>query len=243
MERLYGDAFDITQVMDQTSKSYNTYITAVGTYRACWANRKKLTYTHHKEAFYSKLDVDQRNWVLDTSERLGLTVLAQRKLISHVRHYGTEGLQENMPADGGELLERVEVRGVNKNYMFFLPVENKWFTYRGPFEHIPNGADPILNADTRAKLARDGTPEVLSAWIPAGVEVPVLRGHSATIEAQIEEAAPVDAPVRRSRGGNRHVTPVVIDPTPIEEAPEPEAVEATQVEQLMEAEEDYTLRA
>lgn len=203
LENLYGDAFDVSMVLAQTNRALNTYQLAVGVFRSCWATRRQnLSYTHHREAFYSKITADQREFVLDTASELGLTVAEQRKLTSYVRIYGEESLVEDMPADAQELLERVETRSVNKHYMFFLRADNRWYRYRGPFEHIPNGADPILNADTRAILNRDGTPQGLDEWVPPGVVVPSLRGHAATNARNREAALAGDEPVRRSRGGN-----------------------------------------
>ncbi len=202
MERLFGDAFDVSMVLAQTTRAYNTYITSLGVFRACWATKRhNLSYTHHKEAYYAKVEEPQKEFILDTSSALGLTVADQRKLTSYVRHYGSEGLEESMPETTAELMERCEVRAVNKNYMFFLRSQNKWFNYRGPFENIPNGADPILNADTRAKLSREGIPEAMDVWVPVGVEVPARRGHSATIEANRVAAVESDGEVERSHGG------------------------------------------
>lgn len=180
MERQFGELFDPSEVMEQTGKSYNTYITCVNVYKGMWANRREnLTFTHHKEVFYAKImDID-KDWVLDTSSRLNLTVAEQRKLLSYIRVYGSEAMRESPPDTASEMLDRVETRSVNKNFLFFLPTENKWFSYRGPFEHIPNGASPILNADTKAKMAQDGTAESLQAWSPPGIELPYIRGHAA----------------------------------------------------------------
>lgn len=189
LERFFGDRFDPSMVMEATGKAYNTYITSVNVYKALWGNRRNLSFTHHKEAFYAKLeDPSHKDWILDTSNEMRLSVAQQRKLTSYVRLYGIDPLSEDMPENPEELMERLEVKSVNKNYMFFLRSENKWFSYRGPFEHIPNGADPIINADTRAKLTRDGTPEAMEVWTPVGIAMPYVRGHAAIQEAARSEA-------------------------------------------------------
>ena len=208
LERLFGDSFDPSEVMQATGKALSTYTNAVGTFRALWANRRNLSFTHHKEAYYSKITHDQMNWVLDTADSLRLSVSDQRKLTTHVRVYGTEGLAADMPDSPEALLERIEVRSVNKNYLFFLPATNLWYEYRGPFELIPNGASPIFNADTRARLTVTGQPERLQTWTPAGIVVPVPRGHSATLARNRAEALPLDAEVTRPTGGNRRGVPV-----------------------------------
>lgn len=204
MEMLYGDAFDITNVMQQNQKSYNTYATALGTYRKRWATRRpELNYTIHKEAEYCKLPEEEKEHALDIAVHYKLRTLGFRKVLSYIRLYGSEGLRNNLPEDEESLMRRMDVRAVNKNYSFFLPTENKWFNYRGPFEYIPNGANPIINVDTRMLMNSEGTPIPMESWIPVGVEVPPPVGLQAALEASIAEAAPVDAVVERPRAARR----------------------------------------
>lgn len=192
MENFFGQDFDPSMVMEQTSRAYGTYITSLGVFRGCWANRRKLSFTHHKEVYYAKITDQQKDWVLDKAEELQLPVLITRKLCTFVRLYGTEGLEENPPTSEEELKERLETRAVNKNFLFFLPAQNKWFEYRGPFEYIPNGASPIFNADTRAIIAQTGTATKLEAWTPVGIEMPPIRGRAARVRP-VEDETPTEA--------------------------------------------------
>ena len=201
-ERFFGDDFDPSLVMEATGRCYNTAITSLKVYRELWANRRNLSFTHHKEALYAKVSPEDTTFILDTADRLRLSVAQQRKLTSFVRIYGSSSFAEDPPDDAEALMERLEVKSVNKNYLFFLRSENKWFKYRGPFEHIPNGASPIINADTRAMLDASGQPTEMADWKPVGVEIPYTRGHSAVIEAHRAEALPVDGEVEGSTGGN-----------------------------------------
>ena len=202
LERYYEGRFDPSVVMAQTGKAYNTYITSLGVYRACWANRRQnLSFTHHKEAYYAKIAPELKEKALDICSRHNLSVGQLRKILSHMRVYGEESLDEMETAESADdVLDRLSVRTVSKNYLFFLPSRNKWFQYRGPYEMIPNGATPILNADTRA-IIREGESTPLESYSPPGVEMPALRGHAAAIETEAAEAALTDAPVSRSRGG------------------------------------------
>ena len=204
-ESLHGDAYDPSLVMEATGKSYNTYITALTVYRARWADRRHLSFTHHKEVHYAKIDSEESKlWLLDTSEKLRLSVAQQRKLISFVRIYGHEQLDAEINEDTvpEDLMERLEVKSVNRNFLFYLRSEQRWFEYRGPFEHIPNGAHPILNTDTKCMLSRDGTPEKLQTWVPVGIEVPRPRGHAArnarmaaeTMQAEMAEVEATQVP-------------------------------------------------
>lgn len=229
LEALFGDAFDPSMVMEATNRAYNTYVCALGVYRAYWTNRRNLSYTHHKEAYYAKVEPEEKDFILDTSDRLRLTVADQRKLTSYVRNYGIESLEANPPEDAQTLVESLEVRSVNKNYLFCLPARNnQWFEFRGPFELIPNGANPIFNADTRARLTREGEPERLEAWIPVGDPVPPVRGHGAVLQRARAAAAAGDEPVVGTHRGNarpRHQMGDVVQITP---ADIPQELEASQ---------------
>jgi len=203
MELLFGDAFDSSMVLAATSKAYNTYITALGVFRSCWSTRRLgLSFTHHKEAHYAKIEPEQKDVLLDLCVEHRLSVSEQRKVTSYIRNYGTEELLANPPSDTVELMERIEVRSVNKNYLFYLPSRSQWYEYRGPYEFIPNGATPVFNADTRARIDTGGTASKLETWSPVGMEMPYLRGHAAVLEVHRAEAAATDSPVERSRGGN-----------------------------------------
>lgn len=202
MERLFGDDFDPSQIMAQTSRAYNTYITSLSVYRSMWNERRAgLSFTHHKEAFYAKVEPEDKEFILDLSNELKLSVADQRKLTSYIRVHGSSKFQEDRPDSAQSLLEQVETRSVNRNFIFQLA--GRWYEYRGPFEHIPNGANPIINADTRATMTREGTPEKMEAWTPVGVEVPYERGHAATRTANREAALESGEPVEPSRGGRR----------------------------------------
>lgn len=198
LERFFGDNFDVTSAVQTTGKVYNTYVTSVGVFRAYWANKRNLSFTHHKEVFYSKISSEAKDAVLDVSEKLGLTVQQQRKLLSHVRIYGHEAIEEELETaeeaeeevNTEEFIERIDVRSTSKNFVFFLRSENKWFHFRGPFQHIPNGADPIINADSKKKMAMDGTEVALDHWTPVGTPAsgPVELTQVATQIVEEEDA-------------------------------------------------------
>jgi hypothetical protein len=71
LERFHGDEFDITDVMSQSEKSYNTVITAVKVYRDFKGSRVKgLSFTHHKEVCFVKdISQDQKIEILKLCKR------------------------------------------------------------------------------------------------------------------------------------------------------------------------------
>jgi hypothetical protein len=174
-EGFFQDRFDPSIIMAQTSRAYNTYICSLKTFRAWWNDRREgLTFTHHREVEYAKhLDHETGGAVLDLSQKFGLTVLQQRKLISYAKRFDMDQLQREMEEAGQDnvedLMERIDIRAVNKRYLFYLRTANRWYEYKGPFENIPNGASPIINADTRQIMGQDGRATKPDEWVPVGV--------------------------------------------------------------------------
>lgn len=182
LELWFGDSFDPTEVMQMTKKAYNTYITSLNVFREYWLNRdNRLTFTHYKETHYSKLKPDEKNFVLETSARLAMTTLQQRKLKSYVRVYGTEALEQNPPQTWEDLEERIANLQSNRKYVFFLATERQWFEYQGPFQAIPNGAHPIIDLGNGHMLNQAGNNRRLALWNPDGRQTdPMFRprtGH------------------------------------------------------------------
>jgi hypothetical protein len=174
-ETYFQERFDPSIIMAQTSRAYNTYQQSLSTFRAWWTDRRaNLSFTHHREVHHAKhLNHDMGGTVLDMSQKFGLTVLQQRKLISYAKRFDIAALETEMEEAGQEgvedLMERIDIRAVNKRYLFFLRSANRWYEYKGPFENIPNGASPIINADTRQIMAQDGRSTKPDEWVPVGV--------------------------------------------------------------------------
>jgi hypothetical protein len=194
-EVYFGERFDPSVIMQQTSRAYNTYVCSLGTFRAWWTEKRNLSFTHHREVQYAKhLDHDTGGRVLDLSERFKLTVLQQRKLISYAKRFDIANLEGEMgemgeleEGDVEGLMERIDIRAVNKRYLFFLRTTNKWFEYKGPFENIPNGASPIINADTRQIMGQDGQATKPDEWIPVGVIASPAALESVGFDVEDEE--------------------------------------------------------
>lgn len=184
LETHFGEDFDATVVMGATGATYNNYITSLTVFRERWNTRRpSLSYTHHKEVHYSSINEDQKEFVLDTSEKLRLPISAQRKLMSFIRIYGNEGHDIEKAENIEELLERITVRSTNRNFFFFMPNENRWYHYRGPYDSIPPIARHIINADTRTTIT-DGNPLPLNEWTPVATPTPTRR-NTEVIEVEV----------------------------------------------------------
>jgi hypothetical protein len=195
-ETYFGERFDPSVIMAQTSRAYNTYICSLGTFRQWWTEKRNLSFTHHREVEYAKhLDHELGGTVLDFSEKFGLTVLQQRKLISYAKRFDITELERSMEEEGIDdvdtLMERIDIRAVNKRYIFFLRTTNRWYEYKGPFENIPNGASPIINADSRQIMAQDGRATKPEEWVPVGTiaSPEVLASVGADQEDEEDEEA------------------------------------------------------
>jgi hypothetical protein len=182
LETHFGENFDATVVMGATGATYNNYITSLTVFREWWVRRRpELSYTHHKEVHYATINDDQKELVLDTCVKLRLPISAMRKLISFIRIYGDEGHGIEESENIADLLDRITVRSTNRNFFFFMPNENRWYHYRGPYDAIPPIARHILNADTRT-LVSDGNPAALAEWTPATTPTPTPRAQVMTTE-------------------------------------------------------------
>lgn len=214
-KRYFADDFDVSNYIEATKKSHSTVSNALSVYEAFKENRKDLSFTHHREVHFANITPEQKEFVLSTSERLRLSVMDQRKLISYVRIYGQESLEQNMPEDSDTLMERLEVRSAVKNFMFLF--QGTWYRYRGPYEAIPSGARPIFNADTMARHDVDSpTPQPMPVWTPVGIALPAPVGHRASLErarqTSIETGEPIQ-PSNRGGDGNRIGVDGVVMPT------------------------------
>ena len=187
LETYFQDRFDPTMVMEATNTSYNTYTTSLNVFRRRWHNRRKeLSYTHHKEVDYAKISDTDKELVLDLSCKLRLSVAEQRKLLSFVRVYEITGLGDEEIEDTDELMQRIRVRTVSKNFMFYDIVAKEMRKFRGPIELVPQRAQHVINTDDKTMLIPGGTWVKIPEWEqPVRIEVT----EAEVIEAEIVAVA------------------------------------------------------
>ena len=164
LENYFGNVYDPTMVMEATGVAYNTYSTSLNVFRNCWHTRRpNLTFTHHKEVFYASIDDDKKELCLDLAEKLCLNVALLRKLLSYIRHYGDESIIVEQIESADDLMDIINVRSANKNFMFFIPSENKWYKFRGEYEMIPRNATTVINMENKTVVKEEG-PEPIEDW-------------------------------------------------------------------------------
>lgn len=201
-ETFFGNEFDMGQVAEQTERTYNTLITTLNVFRAFRARRRALSFTHHKEVYYAAVPDEDKNRILDTAERLLLSVADQRKLTSYTRHHGfPTGVEEIL--DREELLERVTIRNTRSKFIF--QHNDRWWSFTGQAGDIPWGANPILNADSMEIVSRTGSNMEMEKWIPTATPA-----EGPAVIAEIEIVPPPEAePVEEIREALRADQPPV----------------------------------
>jgi hypothetical protein len=89
LETFHGENFNVSQVCDETTKAYNTIITAVGVFKA-FPSRYKLSFTAHKEAHYAKIPQEHKNLILSKAETFKLSSKNIRSLCSIAKVMGDD---------------------------------------------------------------------------------------------------------------------------------------------------------
>ena len=90
LENYFGAEFDVSQVGEISDKAYNTIVTAVGVFKEYNGRQYKLSFSHHKEAYYAKISKEDKNIILQKAEDLGLSAKHVRKLASLCKKLGSE---------------------------------------------------------------------------------------------------------------------------------------------------------
>lgn len=88
LENHFGNQFDVSQVMEISDKAYNTIVTAVSVFKEYNGRKFNLSFSHHKEAFYSKIDKEDKDLILKKAEEIGLSAKNVRSLASICKKMG-----------------------------------------------------------------------------------------------------------------------------------------------------------
>ena len=186
-EATFGEDFSVTQFVELSDKNYNTTITCLNTYKAFRTRRYRLSFTHHKEALYSKfpgLEDNERHdlmhRLMEISERFNLTCAEQRKLFSYARNFGAAAVGEiedeladtdahideeranGRIVDRDQLVDRVTTRDANRNYLFRY--QNRLYHYRGVRDALPRGATSIVCTDDWRQFTAGGQESAVPQW-------------------------------------------------------------------------------
>jgi hypothetical protein len=88
LENYFGSQFDVSQVGEISDKAYNTIVTAVGVFKEYNGRKFALSFSHHKEAFYAKIEKVDKDLILKKAEEIGLSAKNVRSLASICKKLG-----------------------------------------------------------------------------------------------------------------------------------------------------------
>jgi hypothetical protein len=88
LENHFGNQFDVSQVIEVSDKAYNTIVTAVSVFKEYNGRKFNLSFSHHKEAFYSKIEKADKDLILTKAEEIGLSAKNVRSLASICKKLG-----------------------------------------------------------------------------------------------------------------------------------------------------------
>lgn len=88
LENYFGNQFDVSQVIEVSDKAYNTIVTAVSVFKEYNGRKFNLSFSHHKEAFYSKIEKEDKDLILKKAEEIGLSAKNVRSLASICKKIG-----------------------------------------------------------------------------------------------------------------------------------------------------------
>lgn len=149
LEQFHGEDFEISQVVEQTEKAYNTVWTARKVYEAFRKRRFNLSFTHHKEAFFKKIPEESKALVLHKCELYDLSSKHVRALCSIIKQDGDDSkVKAIRSANQANQL----IKDNKKETVLYIVLDNGVLSrVRGTAEAIPTGK---LVIDTKNWTAR-----------------------------------------------------------------------------------------
>jgi hypothetical protein len=156
LEDFHGTEFDLGQMCENTSKSYNTMWTAAHVFKVFRHKRYNLSFTHHKEVCFAKITDEQKALVLSKAETFSLSARECRSLSVIVRENkdGEELVKSiKSPEQAKELIKQNKI---NKTQYIILKA-NTWTRMTMRDGTIPIG-DLVINLKDWTVRKSDGPP-------------------------------------------------------------------------------------
>lgn len=159
---LYGEDFDMSEMIVSSEKAYNTMITALGVYRQFGdSKRPSLSFTHHKEVHYAKITEDEKDLALDIAEKMKLPTKILRKICTYIRHNGSAALVGREFDTIDDLQAIINIKSINKHWFFI--VSNRIYRHNGDVQDIPANASLIIDANSNREY-RAGHAHDIPVW-------------------------------------------------------------------------------
>jgi hypothetical protein len=148
LEKFHGEAFSISQVSDQSEKSYNTIGTAVAVFNAFEHKRYDVSFTHHKEAHYANIEKNSKKLILHKAETHKLNSKHVRSLCQIVKKMGGDQVVTNIRSheQAMDLIDKYK----NTKAIYYCYNDGVWSWVNGLDGELPDGAVVL---DTKNKMA------------------------------------------------------------------------------------------
>jgi len=148
LEKYHGEAFSISQVSDQSEKSYNTIGTAVAVFNEFENKRFDVSFTHHKEAHYANIEKNSKKLILHKAETHKLNSKHVRSLCQIVKKMGGDQVITNIRSHE-QAMTLIDAHKESKA-LYYLYNDGVWSWVNGLNGEIPEGAVVL---DTKNKQA------------------------------------------------------------------------------------------
>lgn len=153
LEELHSEAgFCISQLVDESTKSYNTISTSLAVYKRFKEKRYNVSFSHHKEAYRKKIPSQVTDLILKKAEVFNLTAKHVRQLCAYyMQHENEESIKdiksEQQAKDLIDAFTQVYAR-------FYYFQDGEWFTKKAVIDNPPEGR--IVIDATNNKVSIDG---------------------------------------------------------------------------------------
>jgi hypothetical protein len=137
LRAFFGESFDPSQVCELTEVSYNTVYTAEKVYEHFKGKRKKLSFSHHKEAFFQKVSDEAKDLVLSKAETYGLGAKQVRELCCIIKTMDDDQVVRNIRSKS-QAEDLIAAHKENK-VTYLVLNENEWWKINGNASSIPTG--------------------------------------------------------------------------------------------------------
>jgi hypothetical protein len=155
LQELHGETFEISQVINANTRSYNTVMTAASVYRAFKDKRyPNLTFTHHKEAWHIKAPEDVKHLILKKAEKVGLSSDQVRRLGTFYKDFGDAETIKNIKTR--EQAEDLIKANDDSRAKFYVYNEGEWILKTADKMAPPTGRI-VINIKTN-KVQVDNGP-------------------------------------------------------------------------------------
>jgi len=150
LEKYHGEAFSISQVSDQSEKSYNTIGTAVAVFNEFENKRYDVSFTHHKEAHYAKIDKNTKKLILHKAETHKLNSKHVRSLCQIVKTMDDDQVIVNIRSHE-QAMTLIDAYKESKA-LYYIYNDGVWSWVNGLNGELPEGA-VVLDAKNKKAYA------------------------------------------------------------------------------------------